>query len=115
MRTLLFFDDWNLENRFHVVRRQGSPQWDAQATLEDPSIEGLGNFPTVFRTDDGTWRAMYWAYTGGVRLLTAESADGRTWRKPEVWSASWASWLRDGKIQQHHGKHEGAEPRRLIC
>ncbi len=84
MNTLLFFDDWYLKNRFNVVRQQGIPQWDQQATFEDACIEGLGNFPTVFRQDTDTWRAMYWAYTAGVRLLTAESKDGRAWRRSDV-------------------------------
>ena len=101
MNTLLFFDDWYLENRFNVVRQQGIPQWDQQATFEDACIEGLGNFPTVFRQDTDTWRAMYWAYTAGVRLLTAESKDGRAWRRSDV------SGLGQPTNRKHRRRHRG--------
>jgi hypothetical protein len=79
MKTVLFFDDWFLENRINVVRKQGQPEWRPDGIFEQSGIEGLGNFPTVERTKKGRWRAFYWSYRGGVRLLLAASEDGFIW------------------------------------
>jgi hypothetical protein len=95
MSTLLFFDDWALHHREHLVRRPGVPRWVPEATLEDEIVDGTWNFPFVFHdAAAGIWKALYQgvsfrASDGGDRrqflgLLYAESADGIRWERPDV-------------------------------
>ncbi len=99
MKTILFFDDWRIQNRDNMVRRLGKPKWIPEAVLEDNLTEGTYNFPTVWydRTTD-RWRAVYcgavsYGSSRGTRqeikprtqvLLYAESPDGVYWEKPDL-------------------------------
>lgn len=100
METILFFDDWRLQNRDNMVRRLGKPKWVPEATLEDDLTEGTWNFPTVwYDKESGLWHGIYLGaaphsvyevpghqniFNRTQVLLYAQSSDGIHWEKPDL-------------------------------
>ncbi len=92
-RALFFFDDWALARRDNLTRRLGQPWWQREATYEDPTSETPFSYPTViYDAQLGRWRMFYLGrqtlpppgYRRTEWLLTAESADGLTWERPDL-------------------------------
>lgn len=94
-----------LAKRTDVVRRLGRPQWVPEGTLEDVLCDGTWNRPTVFKADDGVWRALYngVTYENGERvvlgMMAAESSDGIHWERPDFSSrVSFANRRRPNQV-----------------
>ncbi len=93
MRTILFFNDWNLNRRDNLVRHVGRPKLVQEATFVDPHIDTSFGYPTVYR-DRSVWRILYQGavhhgyyyekYGPGHFPLVAESDDGIRWKVPDL-------------------------------
>jgi hypothetical protein len=91
--SLFFFDDWPLARRDNLVRRLGQPLWNQAATYTDPTVEMPFSYPTVLYDEEmERWRIFYLGretlppppYRRTEWLLTAESADGLQWQRPDL-------------------------------
>lgn len=106
MGYIHFFDDWKLISYHNLVRKQGRPEYVAEATLEDENTEGTWNFPMVARVPEtGKYVGLYGAactfpddpnptkVPEGVDsnlvartqvLCYAQSDDGIHWERPDL-------------------------------
>ena len=88
MKTWLFWDWWHIEHQDNVALRQGRPKWQPGGTYEDPSMDYLACWPTVYRdTKGGKWRLLYPISGFPMSLMGAESDDGIHWEpmnRPDI-------------------------------
>lgn len=98
-QTWHFYDRWHCDHLDNLTLRQGTPEWQPDATFTDPPIGTLAGWPTVY-FDEPTrrWRMLYSADWKPFGLMVAESDDGRSWRplpQPDI--------VPDGdKLGPHH-------------
>ncbi|MCP5110032.1 MAG: hypothetical protein GY953_04280, partial [bacterium] len=99
LKTSLFLDHWHLDLIQSAELRLGQPKLRPEATYEDPLIEGMSSWPTVWRDEAvGKYRMLYSAKWRPLTLLAAESDDGYEWRPtphPGIQPAG-------GKLAPHH-------------
>ncbi len=88
MKTLHFWDWEKIEHQDNARIAQGRPEWQPEATYEDPTFDYLGSWPTVFRDDSaGCWRMLYIGSGLPLTVLGAESSDGVHWQpmdRPDI-------------------------------
>ena len=88
MTTILFFDDFCLSRWNNVVRRIGSPIPVPEATFKSPQFWLSSAFPTVFRTEEHSWRMMFQGRSvespQEIYALVADSEDGIHWTLPDL-------------------------------
>jgi len=81
MQTWLFWDLWHIEHQDNIELCQGQPEWQSEATYEDPGVDYLGFWPTVYRDEScNLWRMLYFGSGFPLTLMGAESEDGIHWR-----------------------------------
>lgn len=79
-RTWHFFDLWHVDHLQNLKLRQGTAEWQADATFTEGPIGNLAAWPTVYRDErSGRWRMLYSADWKPYQLMIAESDDGRIW------------------------------------
>ena len=88
LRTLLFFDDWELNYRENLIRHVGKPELVPEGTFEDPYTNVTWSYPTVFCLSGGEgWRCLYQGHSQDdsyILPLVAESKDGIRWEVPDL-------------------------------
>lgn len=80
MKVWHFWDWWHIEHQNNTELVQGRPKWVPEGTYEDPTLDYLASWPTVYRDEStDTWRMLYPMSGFPLSLMGAESDDGIHW------------------------------------